>query len=293
MPTYDIVSFGDFHGCDVRAIVDSEGKHWFTKNIIAGALGIDKGNVVHVRSNNSSEFIVGEDYKYITHNKKKVVVYSEEGFLTICDLSSSKRAYRLRKWMRSQFRVKSTGNGIIVHHKHEKDDYSDLDDDLAMTQKLLDRIIEDRQRMKSMQRAHDLLSDAVEEANMVFDQRITKAEKQLEAIEDKAVIHPGEMTATQLATHCKWYAPSGSAHNLAVILAAMNHNFLDRDLMRQCTEEVNNGRLVECWVFSPEGMSEFIKTIDSAYSPGQRFQIEPNDISRKMSYKNRRNVRKG
>lgn len=291
MTEYNIDIFGKFNNVEIISILDRDGTYWFAQDVIADALGVDRSALSHIRANHPEEFTEHVDYKDLVINGRRRVVYSEEGFLTICDMSSSEAAYRLRKWMRQQFRVKHAGTDITVQAKAQpREDLSDLGKDLVILQTMLDALAEDRRRIRSL----EVETKALEEEHDVLRERVDANEQQLALWVQGAKIKPGEMTAIEVARHCGWVSKSGAPHNLAVILAAANAGFVGRDLMQARREQGPNGMQVEVWVFTQAGVSEFLQKIDPLYSTGQRFDIIPNAtaMSECPQIKNRRTVSK-
>ncbi len=293
MDEYALDIFGKFNNIEIISIVEPDGSFWFEQEVIARALDVDRTALTHIRNNHPSEFTENDEYKSIVFKGKRRLVYSEEGFLTICDMSSSEAAYRLRKWMRQQFRVKHSGSDIVVQSKAKglaREDFSGLGKDLVILQQMLDSLAEDRRRIITLEaetRAMELEQDELKE-------RVGVTEQQLALWVEGAKIKPGEMTAIELARHCGWISRSGAPHNLAVILAAANAGFVRRKLMQPRQEQGPNGLKVEVWVFTQVGVSEFLQTIDAKFSNGQKFELLPNDVAAQdcPQIKNRRAVLK-
>lgn len=285
---YTLEPFGQFNNCDIQAICDIHGNYWFTQEVIASALGMDRTNLAHIRSNHSSEFHEGEEYTTIVFAGKRRVVFSEEGFMTVCDMASTEVAYRLRRWMRQQFKVKQQGNQITVQPKNNREDLSDLGTDLQLLQKMVDSIADNRRRLLRLAVAQE----ALEEEQRDLRERVTATESRVQAIEKLAKIHPGEMTAIQLAVHCRWMSDSGAPHNVAIVLAAVNDKFDEKGWMIARTEEGPNGQPVEVQVFTVAGVASFLHQIDAKYLSGQRFTIQPNGNAMAKGYKNSRYVTK-
>lgn len=293
MDEYAIDIFGKFNNVDIISIVEPDGSFWFSQEIIAQALDVDRTALTHIRQNHPGEFTEHEDYKSIVFQGKRRVVYSEEGFLTICDMSSSEAAFRLRKWMRQQFRVKHSGSDLVVQSKAKglpREDLSGLGKDLVILQHMLDSLAEDRRRIMTL----EVETKAIEEEQGELKERVGATEEQLALWVHGAKIKPGEMTAIELARHCGWVSRSGAPHNLAVILAAANAGFVRRKLMQPRQEQGPNGLKVEVWVFTQPGVHEFLQTIDPTFGNGQKFDLLPNDIASEdcPQIKNRRSVLK-
>lgn len=288
---YAIDIFGKFNNVEIISIVDPDGSFWFQQGIIAQALGIEPSALTHIRQNHPEEFTENVDYKGVTFNGRRHLVYSEEGFLTICDMSSSEAAYRLRKWMRQQFRVKHSGSDIVVEAKAKslpREDLSDLGQDLVLMQHIIDGMADDRRRLRIVENEQKRLAAESEELKGKVTEHATK----IAAWEDGAKVKPGEMTALQLATHCRWLSQSGGAHNVAVVLAAVNAGFIEKGLMQGRREQGPGGLTVEVQVFTPDGVALFLSQIDSKYSSGESFTLVPNSVARKRYYKQQRHVYK-
>jgi prophage antirepressor-like protein len=286
MSDYRIDIVGKFGNLEIRSIVDAHGKYWFTQEVIAEALSVDRTTLTKARQNHP-EFFDDDDFGTILFEGRHRVVFSEEGFLTICDLSGSEDAVRLRKWMRQQFRVKQRDGEIVVQAKKlPDDDLSDLDPELAVIQRMLNQIYENRRRVRLLEADQRVIIDAQE----TIKSHVAELESRVEAWEEGAKLHPGEMTAIQLALHCGWCSKSGGPHNLAVILAALNENYLERKLMEPRREQGPDGRIVEVFVFTPAGITAFVVEVDSQYAPGTVFEIAPNMIAQKRGNKNKRTV---
>lgn len=286
---YVIEAFGKFDDASITAIVDHAGNYWFTPDVIANALDIDKSALTHIRQNHPGEFQDSIDYMSIVWEGKRRVVYSEEGFLTICDMSTSENAYRLRKWMRQQFRVKQHGREVVVHSRSNvRDDLSDLGQDMVALQRIVDAIAEDRRSIMRLKETQAVLHAEQQDIEV----RVATTEDRLQEWEDGAKVKPGEMTAIQLAVQIGWHSNAGGPHNLAVILAAFNARFDEKGLMERRREQGPDGLEVEVFVFSPKGVAKFINDIDSKHAMGKRFQIAPDPRSLGLGYKNTRTVHK-
>lgn len=281
--------FGEFNDVTVHSIIGLDGREWFTMTDIALALDVGKSTISRLRRENVSEFEDG-DVDMITIDGKNQLVFSEEGFMTICDLSKSKMAYRLRRWVRKQFRVRrDEALGIVVYPKAvERDDLSDVEPELAMVQHMLDNIIEDRRRIRALETSGEVIRERQDK----LTERVFNAEQKIQAFEDQNVISPGEMTALQLARHVRWITVSGGAHNMAVILAAINADFLARRLLRKIPKRGPLGKYVEEYVFTVNGVTTFKKEINANYCTGQKFVIKPNGLAQTLGYKCKRNVEK-
>jgi len=288
MAEYAIDLFGKFGAHEIQSIVDKAGNYWFTEQAIAEALGEDRHHVLYIRQNHPGEFVEGDHYTSIVFEGKRRLVYSEEGFLTICDMSKSAEAYRLRKWARKQFRVKQRGSSVVVTTKSVREDLSDLPTDIVALYKMVDSLAEDRRRIIRLER------EQAEAANEIdnLTARASDTETRIATIEGRSKIRPGEMSAIQLAQHCGWVSTGGGPHNPAVVLAAVNADFLARGLMQQRAELDANNRRVEVNVFTPEGIAAFLAEIDAQYSSGESFDVAPNAIALQRGLKNRRYVRK-
>lgn len=289
MGEYALDLFGKYGGKDIQSIVDRAGNYWFTEQTIAEALGEAQHHVAYIRQNHPGEFDEGTHYTSLVIDGKRRLVYSEEGFLVICDMSKSVEAYRLRKWARNQFRVKQRDGQVLVQAKASaRDDLSDLGSDLVILQQMLDTLAEDRRRIVRIEReqaANEIEVGALKE-------RASDTEVRIATLEGRAKVKAGEMTAIQLAQHCGWMTDKGSVHNPAVVLAAINADFLGRRLMHRRQELDSNNRPVEVNVFTPEGVAAFLHEIDANYSSGDEFEIAPNAIAAQRGLKNRRYVRK-
>lgn len=289
---FAIERFGRFNETEVTGIVDRTGACWFTEDMLADALEIDRTTVLRIREHHPEEFAEGADYRSAVVAGKRRTLYSEEGFLTVCDISTSKVAYRLRRWMRQQFRVKQRSDGVVVQARGvPRDDLSDLGADLAYLQGMLNAMAEDRRRIAALDREN--VAIRAEQGDL--RERLQSNEQQLATLLDGTKVKPGEMTAIELARHCRWVSGSGAPHNLAVILAAANEGFVGKAWMARRTEQgpaAHPG--VEVWVFTPVGVAEFLARIDARYSTGQRFEVVPNAVAARElgQVKNKRSVLK-
>lgn len=289
MAEFALDQFGKFNNTEILSLRDPAGQFWFTQEVVASALDVDRTTITYIRQNHPGEFTEGIEYNSIVWDGKRRLVYSEEGFLTICDMSTSEVAYRLRRWMRQQFRVKHQGRDIVVQAKAlPREDFSDLGPDLVILQQMLSTLAEDRRRIIQLENEQMTITAETQE----LKEKVAEHEERIAVWEDNAKIKPGEMTAIQLAGHCGWLARSGAPHNTAVILAAMNHGYLDNGLMQTRREQGPGGMVVEVYVFTPTGVAQFISQVDAKYSSGQRFEIKPNDIARVHGNKNMRYVLK-
>jgi hypothetical protein len=230
-------------------------------------------------------------------NGKSQLVFSEEGFLTVCDLSTSPMAYKLRKWFRRNKKVKHDESmGIVVYHEpSEKDDLSDIDPGFAVIRDLLDKSIQNRRRLNALEISKKATENTLfflSEYQEELGERVQEAEKKIQDFESKVVLYPGEMTATQLAKHVRWCSVRGGAHNMAVILAAVNADFEARGLMRKIPVEGHDGRTVEQHVFSVSGVTAFKNEIDSKHCTGDQFKIIPGELAAPRGYKNKMHVYK-
>lgn len=283
------VMIGKFDQTDIVAIVDHYGRRWFTQETVAEALGVDRSSLSHLRTRHPDEFVDGEHTATLTHNGRRQVVYSEEGFMVVTDLSASRTALHLRRWARKQFNVRQDGDSLEVSPKG-RENHSDLEPDLAAIQKIIEAVAEDRRRIRNLQHVQHALKQEQED----ISERLTVNEAQVRTLEEAAKIQPGEMTAIQLASHVRWYSKSGAAHNLAVILAAFNGEYDLRGWMVRKQEQGPAAYgLVEVFVFTPSGIADFLKVIDARYHSGQRFEIAPTERSMAMGYRNTRQVLKG
>lgn len=291
------VEIGRFNDVDVVSIVDQGGRHWFTALVLARALGVARSTVTGIRVKNESEFVPGEDFVMLPVNGKSQLVFSEEGFLTVCDLSTSPVAYRLRKWFRKHKKVKHDESmGIVVYHEPPiKDDLSDIDPGFAVIRDLLDKSIQNRRRLNVLEASKKATENTLfflGEYQEELGERIQEAEDKIQAFESRAVLHAGEMTATQLAQHVRWCSVRGGAHNMAVILAAVNAGFEKRDLVRKIPVEGPNGMTVEQYVFSVDGVTAFKVEIDAKYCTGDQFKVVPGELATSRGYKNKMHVYK-
>jgi len=280
---------GHFDNSEIRDITDVYGKSWFTALDICQALEVDRSTISHILNKNSEEF-AEEDTRDLTVDGKRQLVFSEEGFLTICDLSSSPVAYHLRKWLRQQFRVRrDEDRGIVVYHKsQDPEDLSDIDRDYAYMRHMLDRIFDNRRQIEVLKAS----SKALQDQQVRLTEDVEESQKRIDEFESRFSIKPGEMTSTQLARHVRWVSSSGAPHNTAVILAAVNECFLEQGLMRQVEAVGPMGRPTPEWIFSPGGVSLFLTTVDASFHTGQRFTVAPNTYAKNNGYKNKRHVRK-
>lgn len=291
MSEFTLQLFGRFDSKDIQSIVDNRGVHWFTQETVCDALDIERTAIYRIRKNHPGELSEHDDYQRISINGTSHLCFSEEGFFTILDMSTSEIAYRFRKWMRQQFRARQKEGEILVTPKNlQPDDLSDLGSDLVMAQELLNTIAENRRRIQS----NTNMINRLGEEKQALEERTRTIEDRLTAWEDDAQIKPGEMTAISLAEHCGWVSSSGAPHNIAVITAGLCHQFHLRGMMERRRDEtpVGYGQPVEVWVFTAAGVAEFLAIIDKAYHSGQSFRIEPNDHAKRAGHKNGRNVYK-
>ena len=282
--------FGKFNDLEINTIVDKYNRYWFTAIMVADALGIGRTTINGIKKNNKKHFVEGEEYVWMVVDGKRQLVFSEEGFLTICDLAKSPVAFVLRRWMRKQFRVKKDeAQGIVVYPKHQElDDFSDVDPSFAAIQKLLDRAVENRRRIKALEASKKLLDQHQEE----LGQRMGEAERKIKDVEGRTSLNPGEMTALQLARNIRWVTVNGGVHNLAVILAAINSDFLRKGLLKKISSQGPNGLFFDEYVFTVDGVVAFKSKINSRYNTGDKFVIVPNEIAKEFGYKCKRNVEK-
>jgi prophage antirepressor-like protein len=270
---FRIDMFGSFNGVEIRSIIDRLDRHWFPANVVADALDMDRSTITKARENHPTEFSEGEEYDYFPFEGKRHLCFSEEGFMRILDAANSERAMRLRRWIRQQFRVRQEGTDIVVRARSiPQDEPEEIDDDLALVQNLLNSVVEDRRRIKRLERQSEEMK---EEAQMLAG-RVANTENKLAIWEENAKLQPGELTAIMVASRCKWQSSSGAPHNVAVIAAAANQGLIARNLLVKRKEQVAGGRIVDVYVFTPEGVVEFITRIDSQYSSGQKFTISAN-----------------
>lgn len=286
MSAYTMDLFGKYESLEIQSIVDRFGNFWFTEQSIAEALGEERHHVLYIRTTHDKEFKEDEHYTTISFEGKRRIVYSEEGFLTICDISKSKKAYDLRKWARKQFRVKQRGSNVVVTPKTDREDLSDLPQEIVLLYQMIDNLAEDKRRIKKLER--EQAENAVEIDTLTS--RANDTEVRIAQLEGRDKIAPGELTATLLAQKIRWVSRSGGDNNPAVVLAAINENFYARKLMHTRNELEVFNRLVEVHIFSPDGIRAFCTEIDSKYSTGDYFIIEPNEIARSFGYKNKRHV---
>ncbi len=293
MSDYTIEIFGQFNAMEIQSIVDKNDRYWFTQETVAKALDVDRTALHHVRQNHPSELIEGDDYTSLVIDDRRQIVYSEEGFLTICDLSTSEISYRLRRWMRKQFRVRQEGKLLSVHHQQlirslPTEDLSDLQPDTRALKMLVDNIITHERQIKQIQQQQTVLQTTQKD----LEGKVEQIRGTLQAWEEGAKLQPGEMTALQLAQHCRWTSSGGGAHNLAVILVAINEKFDEKGWMATRREEGPGGNVVEVQVFTADGIREFMNEVDSKYHSGEGFAIEPNARAKSLGYKNKRYVAK-
>ena len=283
--------FGSFNSIEVQAIVDGQGNHWFTQTMAAEALGIDKSTISRMRQNHAIEFTKFEDFMTMTlHGSRQGV------FLRLCDLSSSKRAFQLRRWMRKQFRARRNPDGIMIQAKGmPEDDLSDLSPEMLVIHKMVNEMVQNQLAIKRNERHLELLRDhqeRIKEENEQLRNVTADHEVRIKACEEGAHLKPGELTAIQLADQCGWRTKSGGPHNLAVILAAINAGFEERRLMLQRREEApaNCPHPVFVHVFTTKGVAAFISEIDSQFNSGDTFTISPGSRAQTLGQKNRRHV---
>lgn len=286
--------FGTFNGLDIRSAVDRNGTHWFPVEVVADALQVDRSTVSRSKDNHPEEIVEGDSYEYFTFETKRRLFFSEEGFFRLLDMSTTERAMRLRRWMRQQFRVRQEGTELVVQNKGlPRDDLSDLDPSLAMAQHLLDSMADAKRKLLRLDAEQKRLlaeQQRIEEEHEETKQRLAEDEGRIAALEGKQKIGPGEMNAVQMAIHCKWFSTTNSPHNAAVVLAAVNGRFEERNLMHRRQEQDANGRPVEVCVFTPAGVGAFLTEINAQFYSGQTFQIAPNAVAQASGLKNKRTV---
>ena len=271
---FKLESFGTFGKLEIHSIIDNRGNYWFTQDVVAEAIGVDPSTVSRARTSHAGEFEEFEHYMNIRidHSGKMRLCYSEEGFLMICDLITTAETFRLKKWIRTQFRVKQTGGDITVHTKSlPEEDFSDLPEELQRFHLYYTTMMATHQRIKKTEVQLQRLE--VDKAEIISEQKELRA--RVDKWEEGAKIKPGEMTSEQLATSCGWRSRKGHPHFTAVILAAANEGFEQRGLMNRRHEmQVGIGQ-VERVIFTAEGVKEFKSEIDSRYAHGAPHTIEP------------------
>lgn len=281
--------FGNYNGkADITAIVDKFDNVWFTEQDIALALGVNRTALTHIRTAYPEEFEEGIDTRMLTWEGRRRAVYSEDGFLTICSLSSSAEARRLRRWMRAQFRVRRERDQMVVRNKQTfMDGLEGMDESDAQLLELTKRVIDARRRLKILETQSEqtklLLGDAKE--------TLARHETEIRQIEAGLQLKPGEHTALTVAQMVGWYSEGGLPHNPAVILAAANRGYEAKGWMVRRSQQEAGGRIVEVTVFTPEGFMDFLQNIDSKYKLGESFSVVPNEIGARHG-KATRNVRK-
>jgi prophage antirepressor-like protein len=293
MEDFSIELFGKFNGLEIRSLIDKYDHYWFTQETIAQALDIDRTTIAKIRANHPSEFSEGDEWTTGVIDGKRKVVFSEEGFLTICDMSTSPVAFRLRRWMRKQFRVRQEGKTLQIHRREEaltlpREDLSDLSPQTRALKGLVDGIVEHEIRIAKLEKQ----KSEIEQETQLLKEDVEQNKSAIKAIEEKARLQPGEMTALQLAHHCGWTSKSGGAHNLAVILAAVNEGFDLDGLMVERDEEGPQRRTVQVQVFTVEGVAKFLSEIDNKYDTGEKFEVTPNKLAQRKGYKCSRYVLK-
>lgn len=288
MDSYELELFGNFNDLEIQAVKDVRGNFWFTQETVADALGLDRSTVSKLRSRHPGELTEFDEWTTMVVNGRRHVVFSEEGFLVCCDMSTTETAFRLRRWMRRQFRVKHEGNALRVSPKLQRDDLSDLPESLQMIQRMLDEIASNHREIRRIDHEKAALEDRQDE----LTESVAETKARVEILEQAATVRPGEMSAVQLASRVRWISSSSAPHNVAVILAAVNEKFIERGLMVKRHDEgpAAYSKEVEVWVFTPSGVTEFCTVIDKKYNSGQRFQIKPNAIAKTHGYKHKRNV---
>jgi len=113
----------------------------------------------------------------------------------------------------------------------------------------------------------------------------------LSALEEGTTLKVGELTAVQMAQRVGWESRSGAPHNLAVILAAQNHDFVARGLLVKRVEEGPSAfGVAHVHVFTPEGAEEFELEVAPLYTSAVDFAIRPNALARKNGQRCKRNV---
>jgi len=113
----------------------------------------------------------------------------------------------------------------------------------------------------------------------------------LAALEEGTTLKLGELTAVQMAQRVGWESRSGAPHNLAVILAAQNHDFVARGLLVKRVEEGPSAfGVAHVHVFTPEGAEEFELEVAPLYTSAVDFAIRPNALARKNGQRCKRNV---
>jgi prophage antirepressor-like protein len=288
---YRIELFGKYDKLEIKGLVDSSGQYWFTQDMVAQALDIDKTTITHMRQNHPGEFTEFSDYNEAVIDGKKRIIYSEEGFLLICHMSQSEEAFRLRRWMAKQFRAKQEERTLVIQSKNlEPDDISDLSPTMQILNMMMRELNQDQRRIQAI----EIQQVGLLEEQKQLNQRVSDHSKQIATLEGKHKSKPGEMTAISLASHCGWVSSGGLAHNTAIILAAYNHDFIGRGLMRTAFEQGPSGLglPVEVYVFTVAGITEFNTKIDAQYRKGQSFIVIPNPTAIGYGQKNKRNVLK-
>ncbi len=266
--------FGTFDRLEIESIVDNRGGYWFTQSVVAGAIGVDDSTVSRVRKAHAGEFEEFDHYMLIKVDGagKPRMCYSEEGFLMICDLITTAQTFRLKKWIRSQFRVKQQGGDITIHTRNlPEEDFSDLPEELQRFHLYYTTMMATHQRIKKTETHLQRLE--LEKAEIISEQKTLK--ERVDRWEEGAKLKPGEMTAEELASSCGWRSKAGFPHFTAVILAAANAGFEQRGLMSRRREmQVGIGE-VERMVFTVEGVATFKKEVNDRYSHGMSHTVEP------------------
>lgn len=226
-------------------------------------------------------------------------MFSEEGFLTITDLARSEKAVRLRKWIRRHFRVKQQGEGIIVAPKDlPRDDFSDLGEDgkrLQWMSALVMEMAENQRRLRDLGQRQQALQDMQHETKAEAKEIKAKVKanaKKIQALEKNVKLQQGEMTAVAVANKCGWCSASGAPHNMAVILAAVNNEYIEHGWLVKRPEEGPNRIVVEVTVLTVEGVAKFMSELDAIRTPGQRFTIAPNDVAKRHGHNRKAHVYK-
>lgn len=159
----------------------------------------------------------------------------------------------------------------------------DTTDELSI---VLKAALDNRQAMLRNQQAIAALASQQE----LSDFRQEETDDRIADLERRHFAQPGEMSALSLANHAGWRSRTGGAHNLAVILAAINARFGERDLMHTQKTIGPLNKFYEEFIFTPAGVAAFVDEIDAQYESGAHFVVRPNDYAKANGRKNRGHV---
>lgn len=266
----------------VRTLV-VDGEPWFVAKDVAKALGYSQTDQAirnHCDDRVLAEVPSGKGGVQSTHVIPEWDMYS----LVLGSRLPSAKVFK--KWVCEEVlpSIRKTGSYSVVGQP----DNSDLGPQFAMMQSLLDQAVANERRALAIEIAQEKIKE--EQSDLGEKQSLT--DDRVKVLEDREIVQPGEMTALQLASRAGWRTLRGGTHNLAVILAAINEEFIEKGLMRSKEREGPGGRTVSEFVFTPEGVAAFLREIDAQHRIGDSFTVAPNDRAKANGRKNRCFVRK-